>query len=216
MHAFPKGWREQGIEEREGIENVERQMGKKARKGRNWKEQRGWRMVSTPTRRLSIQLPRGSWDTGVVGMVGARWRHGCAKEREWKGLGSWQSRPTHTSPSPSSVSLQHPLPLAILDRRIDLRSHNTLEGLSLSRERRSLSLSIGFWSSKHLTTSPRWQSQVCSRRVLRVETLTDNGADGGARLKAVAHLTTPQPVSGVNGLFIYWVSTRNNIRIPRF
>lgn len=72
MHAFPKGWREQGIEEREGIENVERQMGKKARKGRNWKEQRGWRVVSTPTRRLSIQLPRGSWDTGVVGMVGAR------------------------------------------------------------------------------------------------------------------------------------------------
>lgn len=78
-----------------------RQMGKKAREGRNWKEQRGWRMVSTPTRRLSVQLPRGSWDTGVV--VGARWRHGCAKERSGRGW-SWQSRPTHTSPSPSSVS----------------------------------------------------------------------------------------------------------------
>lgn len=51
------------------------------------------------------------------------------------------------------------------------------------------------------------------RRVLRVETLTDNGgADGGARLKAVTHLTTP-PSPSRSTRVIYVQAFRNNTKV---
>lgn len=213
MHASPKGWREPGS--KRGRKRWKRETnGEESARGKKLEGAAGVEDGIDPSRRLSVQLPRGSWDTGVVRVVGARWRHGCAKERSGRGW-SWQSRPTHTSPSPSSVSPTSALSsIRRGSRSIYDRIHAALLISLVSRTEISLSLSIGFWSSKHLTASPRWRSQVRSRRVLRVETLTDNGADGGARLKAVAHLTTPQSVSGVNGLFIYPVSTRNNTCPP--